>query len=215
MRWGAAAGVLAALCVATATANTCTQGFYTLAPDEHAPACLFHATFHDACPRENEATDLVYLPSTTGRDQFLRNGTGSPINISTEECASQFRTRLYLQGGINTTTYTATLNNDPNHAPYSASYPYIFLDGEFVQGAVITLKEESNIATNTYYQITHIAPLVKQKAQPHGIRKADELDNTVCYAGLGSAGGLFLLLILALAIRCRSRPKMGEYKVNV
>jgi hypothetical protein len=212
---GRAAVLGLALCAARASGATCTAGFYTLAPDEHAPACLFHATFHDACPRENEATDLVYLPYTTGNDKYLQNGTGSSIELSAEDCASQFRTRLYLFGGIGNDTSAPqkkTLNNDPGHAPYAASYPYILLDGAFVQGAVFTL-QEVDIASeqHEYFQITHIEPLVAQKAQPHGIRQADELDHTVCYAGLGSAGGLFLLLILALAIRCRSKPSSDEY----
>jgi hypothetical protein len=214
---GRAAVLGLALCAARASAATCTAGFYTLAPDEHAPACLFHATFHNACPRENEATDLVYLPYTTGKDKYLQNGTGSSIELSAEDCASQFRTHLYLFGGIGNDTsapQNITLNNDPDHAPYAASYPYILLDGAFVQGAVFTLKEVDIASGNKYYQITHIEPLVAQKAQPHGIRKADELDHTVCYAGLGSAGGLFLLLILALAIRCRSRPYSEEDKYS-
>jgi hypothetical protein len=213
-----------ALCAAMArtAAGQCTKGFYTLEPDEHAPACLFHATYHDGCPRENEATDLVYVTlegadvQASNGDEYLQNGTGAPIELSASDCASQFRTRLYLSSQPDDTTprQNATLNNDPEHAPYSASYPYILLDDAFIQGATLTLsKVEFSVSAHTYYQITHIEPLVAQKAQPHGIREADQLDHTLCYAGFGSAGGLFLLLIIVIALRCRGHSAYGKYSM--
>ena len=206
----------ALLLLAPAFALTCTDGFYTFTRDEHEPACYFHATKHDGCPRENEGTDLVYVdrsPLNSKADVYLFNGTGAPLELSAAECASQFRIHLYLTAIFSPPNAegldNVTLGNNPDTAPHTSTYPYIFLDGKYVHGAVLHL-EKYNLSTtmaHAYYMVTGITPIVEQSEQPHGIRPPDELDHTLAYAGLGSAASLFILLLIVLIISCRRHEK--------
>lgn len=191
--------------------------YYTLHADEHKPACFFHAVKHTECPTDDPllyvAINTVVDASTSPNgDLFLVNGTTTQIALDQQECSKQFRTRLFLNGALNAQNQI-TLNHNPEPASvYEATYPYILVDGKYVQGATLNLTAHSKNdgLQHALYLIHAIAPLVSQSEQPHGIRPSDEGDDTLLYVGFGTAGVLFLLVLLLLVFTCQHTHREPE-----
>lgn len=212
LRWYIFAAILAHAVLGTG-GETCTEGFITIEPDEHKEACFFRAVKHTGCPDENDPSVYFRILQTQDSSSvtYLANGTSGGLQLDSTHCSAQFGTLLYFTSTLHSNPKTGILGQ-LSSSQYATTYPYILYEDHYVQGATLGLLphgSQSSLATGLY-QLTALTPIVKQGAQPHGIRKADELDHTLAYAGLGAASGLFVLLVITLVFMCthhRGEPK--------
>jgi hypothetical protein len=203
-------GLTLLLAGASAIPHTCPSDgtyrtFYTISQDEHAPACLFHITEHTRCT--HAPTDYFSVPTLSG-SPYLENYTFANLELSANECTSQFRRRIFasntISGSITSFVFGASRSSSCSSC---ASEPYVLYKDIFAQAGELTLEKFNSSLSTSIYLVTSVTLYSGQTAQPHGIRKADEEDNNLVIALATSTGALGLLVAVLFGFMVCGRKK--------